>query len=148
MGILGSYLVLKIAGEVVAESTNVNLKLASKVLETTSQDNGVNAGYEAGGIKIAIAGRFLYVAEGNWDVLYDYIGGEMGVGFFRNGVEFLNGYGVLKSLSLKGADSKERITGTYGIRYNYLSSIPSVEAITTESEIELITETGETLIIE
>ena len=146
MAILGYYLVLKLDGEIIAESTNVNLKVIAKAMDRTSKVNGVTSEYMPGKVTIGIAGRYLVATNGaNWQTLYDYqsAGTEFALAFYRNGVEFFAGAGILKKLSLKGGSKEDLVTGTYGILYT-----PTTGAITTEGGLEITTEKGETLIIE
>lgn len=147
----GSYMVLRISGEVVAETTSVSVKMAAKKLETTSQDNGLNAGYEQGKVKLGLFGAFLLATDrANWTTLYGKVkdGLEVGVSLLVQGAEVFNGYGILKRLSLSGRDAKNLITGAYGIRYNYVATEEESTVITTEAGVTITTETGEKLIIE
>lgn len=146
MGIPGSYLLVKCNGAIIAESTDVNLKVIVSKLDGTHQGSGVNAVYVPGSVKIGIAGSFLYASDGtNWATLYDYLaaGSEFEIVFYRDGTEFFGGGGILKKLSMKGSNAKEGITGSYGIRYT-----PTTGAILTESGLEITTEDGQVLIIE
>ena len=146
MAILGYYLVLKLDGEIIAESTNVNLKVIAKAMDRTSKVNGVTSEYMPGKVTIGIAGRYLVATNGaNWQTLYDYqaAGTEFALVFYRDGVEFFGGLGILKKLSLRGGSEVDLITGTYGIIYT-----STTVSITTEGGFEITTEKGETLIIE
>ena len=146
MGVSGSYLVLKVDGSVIAETTSVNLKIIAKGLDRTSQASGVNASFMAGKIKIGIAGAFLFASDGaNWTALYDFLkaGTEFEVVFYNNGTEFFGGSGVMKKLSIRGANQKSLVTGSYGIRFT-----PTADAILTEGGLEITTEDGRVLIIE
>jgi hypothetical protein len=148
---LGNYLVIKIGGEVIAEANKVNLKLVAKPLKATTKSNGIASAAVAGKVMIGISGSFMYASDGdNFDRLYDYLstGGELGVGLYRNGELFLNGYGVMKKLSKRGANSDQLVTGAYGIRYNYSSDDPGAQAILTESGLNITTESGQQIIIE
>jgi hypothetical protein len=118
MAIGGSYLVLKVGGDVVAETTSVFFKVKSKKLNRTSQDSGINARYEPGKVKLFAAGRFLLASDGaNWDTLFELAryAEEFSVGYYLNGAELFTGYGVLKRLTAKGGNSKKLITGAYGL---------------------------------
>ena len=146
MAILGYYLVLKLDGEIIAESTNVNLKVIAKAMDRTSKVNGVTSEYMPGKVTIGIAGRYLVATNGaNWQTLYDYqaAGTDFALSFYRNGVELFWGSGLLKKLSLRGGSEVDLITGTYGIIYT-----STTVSITTEGGLEITTEDGQTLIIE
>jgi len=148
MGILGSYLVLKLNDAVVAETTSVSLKMISKGLETTSQSSGVYSSYEGGKVKIGMAGKFLLASgSANWTILYDFMkaGDEFEVELFVNESSLFSGFGLMKKLSLRGADESSLVTGAYGIRYQIE---PSYYAITTEGDLIITTEDGQDIIIE
>ena len=146
MAIRGVYLVLKLDGEIVAETINVSMKMIVKGLDRTSQDTGLNAAFMSGKVKIGIAGTYLMASDNsNWTTLYGSLNSSFAIGLYLNESMLLNGYGILKKLSLKGSDSKKNLTGTYGIRFN--ESLDT-DVLITESGIELTTEDGQTLIIE
>jgi hypothetical protein len=150
MSIPGSYLVLEVDEEIIAETTDVSLKIVSKALDTTSKDSGLNAEYIGGKVMIAIAGGYLLASSGaNWEALFDYMHGgtSMTVEFYRDGVYFFNGAGYLKKLSLTGANSDSLTTGVYGISFIY-DAEETEGAIITEDGLEITTEDGETILIE
>jgi len=144
MSLLGSYLVLKVEGVVIGETTKVNLKMTAEANDTTSQDSGLRSSYNAGKINIRMSGAFLFASSGNWDTLYTYLktGNEMGISLFVNGAEILSGYGYIRKLNLKGADEASLVTGAYRIVYNTDTTVQEVDAILTETGIEITTETG------
>jgi len=150
MSLLGSYLVLKVEGAVIGETTSVSLKMTATGLDRTSQDSGLRSSYSAGKVKVGMAGAFLFASGGNWETLYSYLktGAEMGISLFVNGAEILSGFGIMKKLSLKGADEASLVTGAYGIRYNTTTTQEEVDAILTETGIEITTETGVTITTE
>lgn len=152
MSILGSYLTLEVDGSTIAETTDVNMKIVAKALDTTSKESGLNTEVIGGGVKILIAGTYLMSSDGaNWDTLWSSFKdrSKVTVGYFRNGVNFLLGHGILKKLTAKGGIADSLITGTYGITYTYEQSFPVEDnAILTELGIEITAETGETLLVE
>ena len=143
----GSYLVIKVDGSVIAEAADVSLKIIAKKLDSTSQDSGLNTACSPGKVKIGIAGKFLYASDGaNWEALYEYVkaGTNLDTVMYFNDGAILNGRGILKKLNLKGANSKEKVTGTFGIRFYS----DEYEYITTEDGFILITEDGKKIITE
>jgi len=144
MAILGTYLVLKLNDEVIAEATDVEMRIKAKPLNTTTKESGLNAEFIGGMVVIAIAGKYLFT-EDNWDTLFGMIGSEVGVSLFRDEVQFLGGNGILKKLSAQGGNSDQTITGAYGIRYKTTSDN---FAILTEAGFDFITEDAETIILE
>lgn len=145
MGLHGAYMVLKVDDSVIAETTKVNLKVTAKPMDSTSQDSGINGSFTTGKVMVGIGGAFLY-ATSDYSSLYTYLnaGTQMGVIVYVDGNGIINGYGIMKKLSAKGANADENITGAYGIRITSMDA----QAILTESGFELLTESGETLIIE
>lgn len=146
----GTYLVIEIDGEVIAEATNVNLKVIADSLDKTSKDDGLNGTFLAGLVKIGLAGEFLLASDSsNWDKLYDLLStrDQAVVTLFFDGVEKLGGFGIVKKLSMTGANSDSLVTGKWGIRY-YVSTISSELTIETEAGFTIITESGETIITE
>lgn len=144
---IGSYLVVRVDGEDIAETTSVSLKVKARRLDTTTQDSGINESVTSGKVMIRISGSFLYT--NNWDTLFTYLNdrSEVSIAYLRNGVEFFTGYGIFRRLSARNSDRKKGVTGSYSIRYRY-SATPGSTAITTESGFKITTESGETLIIE
>ena len=152
MGIPGSYLTVAVNGSVIAETTDVNIKVEAKALKSTSMDSGLNAEHIAGSVKLALAGRYLFASNGdNWNALFNFMkeGDEVQVAFYRNAVNFLSGWGVIRKLNPAGGNSDSLVTGMYGIRYNFTEQDPDVPTgILTETGFAIKAETGETLLIE
>lgn len=152
MGIPGSYLTLEVGATTVAETTDVNLKVAAKALDSTSKSSGLNSEYIGGTVRIAAAGSFLMASDGaNWSTLWSSFkdGDEVVVHYYRNGVGFLSGNGVIKKLTMKGGLSDSLITGTYGLRFTYESEQEiSGEYLTTEAGVTITTEGGDPIQID
>jgi hypothetical protein len=152
MGILGSYLNIEVDGLLVAETTDVNMKIEAKALDATTKVSGYNYECIGGTVKIAIAGSYLMSQDGaNWEALWASFnaGSNVTVAYYRDAVNFFSGYGIIKRLTIKGGNSDELITGGYGIMYSHSLNVPPAgETILTESGIEITTETGETLLVE
>jgi len=151
MGIPGSYLTVTVNGAVIAETTDVNIKIEAKALKATSQDSGVNSDHVAGVVKLGIVGRYLLASNGdNWTALFGYVneGTEVEVAFYRDSVNFLSGWGLMRKLNPKGGNSDTLVTGMYGIRYNFTQQGATSEGILSEDGFTLRAETGETLLIE
>jgi len=151
MSIPGSYLTIEVDGATVAETTDVNMKVMAKALDSTSKDSGLNAEYIGGLTRIAMAGSFLMSADGaNWTALWDSFnaGSAVTVGYFRNEVNFLNGTGIIKKLTTKGGNSDSLVTGAYGVRFTFTDSSSTANAILTEEGLEIKAEDGQVLLIE
>ena len=152
MGIPGSYLYLTMDGSTIAETTDVSLKFQAKAIDKTTKDSGFNAEFMGGTVKVAIAGTFLVASDGsNWDTLWAAFedGTEVDVNYLRHGTQFLSGTGIVKKLTLKGGNSDELVTGTYGILHTGEFNTESVgDAILTEDGYYFETEDGQTVILE
>jgi len=119
----GDYLTLKVlhtsVESIIAESTSVNIDFSAEALETTSQSNGLNAAFIAGKVSCTISGDFLYASTGaNFTNLFTHMnaGTLIEVEAFRSSTVFLQGYGVITSLSLSGGNSDTLTTGAFSIQ--------------------------------
>ena len=152
MSIPGSYLTIEVDGATVAETTDVNMKVMAKALDSTSKDSGLNSECIGRLTRIAMAGSFLMSADGgNWDKLWDsFSGGEsVYIYYYRDGINFLSGVGVIKKLTTKGGNSDSLVTGTYGLRFKYETPIEYEGfGLTTEAGLTITTEDGDTLTID
>ena len=150
MAALGTYLTLELDGDVIAETTELSIKIEADALESTTKDSGINATFIAGKYKAGLAGTFLLATNGaNFDTLYTLINTatSMDVVVYYNGSAILNGTGIMKQLSETGANSDTLVTGKYGIRFHITDVGENVEIIT-EDGFTIITESGETIITE
>lgn len=127
MGLRGDYITLKyehssgVTDTIVAESTSVNIDLSGEALETTSQASALNATFIAGKVSGTASGDFLYASDGtNFSNLFTYMnaGTVIDVRVDRNGAMFLDGQGVITSLSTTGALSDALATGAYSIQFS------------------------------
>ena len=120
MSLLGSYLILKVDGSIIAETTNVSMKLVAKALEASCKQTGLYAEFIPGTVDVAIAGEYLVASDGaNWDALWNAFkaGTEVTVTLLRYGVEVTSGTAIIVILRTSGADSGSLVTGGYGLRY-------------------------------
>lgn len=148
MASLGTYLVLEIDNEIIADTIDVRLRALADALEDTTKEDGLNASFIQGIVKIGIAGSFLLASSlTNWNRLYNLInaGSQAVVKLYFDGVEILSGFGIVRKLSKKGGNSDDLVTGNYGIRF-YVTSIGEGFNIITEGGFTIITEGGETII--
>ncbi len=146
MASLGLYLVLEIDNEIIAEAIDIKLRALADALEDTTKEDGLNASFIQGLVKIGIAGSFLLASSlTNWDRLYNLINSATPatITLYFNGEEVLAGLGIIRKLSKKGGNSDTLVTGNYGIRF-YVTTA-GVEIIT-EGGFTIITEGGETII--
>lgn len=143
MALRGTYLTLSLNGVEIAEAAEVSVKVKAKSLDITNQSDGHSASFMPGALKVGLAGRFLLASDAsNWQTLYDLIGSgsEIDVILYRNSVEVLNGYGILKRLSKAGARSDDLITGAWGIRYYPTTATTEGLTLLTEAGVEITTE--------
>jgi hypothetical protein len=119
----GDYLTLKVlhtsVEAIIAEATSVSVDFSAEALETTSQDDGLNASFIAGKVSCTISGDFLYASTGaNFSNLFTHMnaGTLVEVTVYRDSTAILEGDGVITSLSLGGGNSDQLVTGAYSIQ--------------------------------
>jgi hypothetical protein len=119
----GDYLTLKVlhtsVEAIIAEATSVSVDFSAEALETTSQDDGLNASFIAGKVSCTISGDFLYASTGaNFSNLFTHMnaGTLVEVTVYRDSTAILEGDGVITSLSLGGGNSGQLVTGAYSIQ--------------------------------
>lgn len=112
--------------QVLAETTDVSISFSAEALETTSQDDGLNATFIGGKVSCTISGSFLLATSAtNFSTLFTYMNagtkieldavhsyGASGAG----GTVFLDGQGVITGLELSGGKSDVNTTGSYTIQ--------------------------------
>ena len=137
MSIPGSYLTIQVNGAVIAETTDVSMKIAAKPLDSTTKDSGLNAEHLGGTVKIAVGGKYLMSESGsNWEALYTSFktGAIVTVEYIRSITNFFRGYGVIKKLNFTGGNSDSLVTGSYGIIIRQIIS-GSTDSVTVDSTI-------------
>lgn len=146
MSLLGAYLILKIDGSVIAETTSVNMLVKAKPLDSTTYDSGMNAEFIGGKVSIAMAGTFLMASSGaNWDVLWAAfrLGTAIEVILYRDTTQMFTSTARIVKLRLSGGDSGKLITGGYGLMCSQV-----VDSMITEDGEYILTEVGEYIIEE
>ena len=143
MAIAGWYLVLKVDDEIIGETTSVNLKVKAKKLNTTTQESGLNNALIAGKVKIALSGTFLKYDD--WDTLYSKLNNDVTIQLYSDEDRILNGFGKIKRLTKRGGNSDQKVSGAYGIQYKSDTSGAGLY-ITTEGDVAITTEGGETIL--
>ena len=123
MALRGDLLTIKVlhtsVEQLIAETTSVSVDFSAEALETTSQTDGLNATFQAGKVSCTLSGDFLLASGGaNFANLFTHMnaGTLVEVTVYRNGTDFLEGDGVITSLSLIGGNSDQNVTGSYSIQ--------------------------------
>jgi hypothetical protein len=123
MALRGDLLTVKVlhtsVEALIAETTSVNIDFSADALETTSQTDALNAAFIAGKVTCTISGDYLLAAAGTqFTNLFTHMnaGTLMEVTVYRSGTAFLEGDGVLTSLSLSGGNSDSLTTGSYSMQ--------------------------------
>lgn len=126
MPLRGDYLTIRVqqhssgtVNEVVAETTSVSIDFSAEFLATTSQTSGLNESGIGGLVKCTLSGDFLLASDGEqFTRLFTHMnaGDTLEVAVERSGTPFLDGDGVLTSLSLSGGNSDQLTTGSYSIQ--------------------------------
>ena len=126
MALRGDYLTIQVdqhssatANAVIAETTSVSVDFSAEALETTSQTDGLNAAFIAGKVSCTLSGDFLLASAGaNYTNLFTHMnaGTLVEVTVYRNSTAFIEGDGVITSLSLSGGNSDQLVTGSYSIQ--------------------------------
>jgi hypothetical protein len=107
--------------EVIAESTSVNIDFSAEFLETTSQTDGLNQTGIAGKVSGTASGDYFLASDGDqFTNLFTHMnaGDKIEIAVERSGTPFLDGEGVLTSLSLTGGISDALATGAYSITFS------------------------------
>jgi len=124
MALRGDYLTIRTTAtsgsatvnDVIAETTSVNIDFSADALETTSQDDGLNASFIQGKVSGTISGDFL-VATGTaeFSELFTAMnaGTKMEVDVYESSNNILAGDIVITSLSLSGGNSDQLTTGSF-----------------------------------
>jgi hypothetical protein len=126
MALRGDLLVIRASDEgsgsvpkLIAETTSVNIDFSADALETTSQTDALNATFIAGKVTCTLSGDYLLASAGTqFSTLFGYMnaGTLIECDVLRNGAKFLDGNGVITSLSLSGGNSDTLTTGSYSIQ--------------------------------
>ena len=104
--------------KVVAATTSCNVDVTAEALETTSQDDGINATFIPGKLSGTISGDYLTASDGGqYTNLYTHAGSGDVIEWevYRDGTLFLNGTGVISSISQTGGNSDTLTTGAYSM---------------------------------
>lgn len=129
MALRGDYITLKynhadtsgVTDTIIAESTSVNIDFSAEALETTSQASGLNATFIGGKVSGTASGDYLLASAGTqFTNLFGFMnaGTVIDVRVDRSGTRFLDGEGVITSLSLTGGLSDSLSTGSYTIQFS------------------------------
>jgi len=126
MPLRGDYLNLRVqqhssgtVNEVIAETTSVSINLSAEALETTSQTDGLNAGFIAGKVTGTASGEYLLASGGTqFDQLFIHMnaGNTLEFEWYVNSVKKLDGSAVITGLDLSGANSDQLATGSYSLQ--------------------------------
>ena len=126
MAILGYKLTVKVqqhgsgtVNEVIACSTDVNLDISAEALETTCQEDGLNATYIGGKVSGTVSGSYLLAEDGDqFTNLFAHMnaGDVIEVEVYRDATKFIDCDGVITSLGLTGGNSDTLVTGAYTIQ--------------------------------
>jgi len=127
MALRGDYLTIRTTAtsgsatvnDVIAETTSVNIDFSAEALETTSQDDGLNAAFIAGKVSCTISGDFL-VATGTTEFseLFTAMnaGTTMEVDVYESSNNILAGDIIITSLGLSGGNSDQLTTGSFSFQ--------------------------------
>lgn len=124
MALRGDYLTIRTTAtsgsatvnDVIAETTDVNIDFSAESLETTSQDDGLNATYIQGKLSCTISGSYLE-ATGTTEFTEMFTamnaGTTMEVEVYESANKILEGDIIITSLSMSGGDSGTLTTGAF-----------------------------------
>lgn len=127
MALRGDYLTIRTgtpsgsgtANKVIAETTSVSVDFSAEALETTSQDDGLNASFIPGKVTGTASGDFL-IATGTvaYTDLFTLMnaGTSVEVEVYETANKIVDCAGVITSLSLAGGDSATLATGAFSIQ--------------------------------
>lgn len=127
MALRGDYLTIRTTAssgsatvnDVIAETTSVNIDFSAEALETTSQDDGLNASFIQGKVSCTISGDYL-VATGTTEFseLFTAMnaGTKMEVEVYETASKILDGDIVITSISLSGGNSDQLTTGSFSFQ--------------------------------
>lgn len=107
------------AEEIIADSTSLNIDVSAEALETTSQDDGLNATFIGGKVSGTVSGDYLLATDGDqFTNLFTHMNAAdvIAVEVWVNGAVYFTCDGVLTSLSLTGGLSDALSTGSYTIQ--------------------------------
>lgn len=142
MSLRGTYLVLYLDGEPVAEAADISLKVRASTIEATTQTDGQNARFIPGSVKIGMAGTF-FTSSANWDLIYGFMkeGSELGAVLYQNEDELFDGGCVVRKLGKSARISDSLVAGTFSLRYYPTTITAGGFTLLTESCVEITTET-------
>ena len=108
-----------VSEKVVAGTNSVSVDFSAEALETTDQDDGLNAAFMAGKVSCTVSGDYLVASDAaNFSALF----GQMNSGTKFNveveiaGSPLLAGEGVFTSLNVGGGTSGQLVTGSFAIQ--------------------------------
>ena len=120
MALVGYKLTVKVqqhssgsVNEVIGCSTDVSIDFTAEALETTCQDDGLNASYIGGKVSGTASGSYLLAADGDqFTNLFAHMnaGDTVDIEVLRDGTAFLDGEGIITSLGLSGGNSDVLVT--------------------------------------
>jgi hypothetical protein len=126
MAILGYLLTVRVqqhssgvVNEVIACSTDVSIDTTAEALETTCQEDGLNASFIGGKVSGTISGSYLLAEDGDqWTNLFNHMnaGNLIEIEVYRDGTKFIECDGIITSLGLTGGNSDVNVTGAYTIQ--------------------------------
>lgn len=132
--IRGDYLLLHVqqhssgvADAYIADSTSINIDMSAEALETTSQDDGLNATFIGGKVSGTISGDYLLASDGDqFTNLFAHMNAAdvLSVDVYLNGSSYFTCDGVLTSLSLTGGLSDSLSTGAYTLQLSGALTFP------------------------
>jgi hypothetical protein len=128
MAILGDKLIVKVqqhssgsVNESIAATTDVSVDFTAEALETTSQDDGLNATYIGGKVSGTATGSYLLASSGDqFTNLFNHMnaGDTIEVEVYRDSTKFVDCNGIITSLGLAGGTTDTLFTGSYTIQFS------------------------------
>lgn len=103
----------------IADSTSLNVDFNADALETTAQDDGLNASFIGGKVVGSISGDYLLATTGQqFTALFAHMnaGDTITVDVYINSALYFSCSGVLTNLSMTGGLSDSLSTGSYAIQ--------------------------------
>jgi hypothetical protein len=126
MALLGYLLTVRVqqhssgvVNEIIASSTDVSIDVTAEALETTSQEDGLNASFIGGKVSGTISGSYLLAADGDqWTNLFNHLNSAntVEIEVYRDSTKFIDCDGVITTLGLTGGNSDVLVTGAYTIQ--------------------------------
>jgi hypothetical protein len=118
-----------VVNKVIAATTSCNAEVSAEALDATSQDSGIYMETVAGKLTGTISGDYLTALDGEqYTNLYTHAGSGDTIEWelYRDGSLFLNGTGVISSISQTGGNSDTLTTGAYSMTVQADDQVGSV----------------------